>query len=239
MGRRTLAVAIDGRTTLASSVYERMRNEIVSGLLPPGAKLRIEVLKNRYGLGASPVREALNRLSMEKLVVQVDQRGFMVAPISMTDLQELTDTRCELYALTLPRSIERGDEAWEENIVLCLHRLNRAKWEVGDPPALNPLARQAHRDFHRALVAAYGSPLLIDFMDTLFDFSDRYRLLSQRAPTAIRREHNNEHAQLAEAVINRQVAEAVSLSQDHVRRTSELVAKAFEPQARVKTAKAS
>jgi GntR family carbon starvation induced transcriptional regulator len=237
MGRRTLAAAVDGRTTLASSVYERMRNEIVSGLLAPGAKLRIDALKARYGVGASPVREALNRLSTEKLAVQLDQRGFIVAPISMSDLQELTDTRCELYALTLPRSVERGDQQWEEQIVLSLHRLNRVKWEIGDPPTLNPLARRAHRDFHRALVSAYGSPILIDFMDTLFDFSDRYRLLSQRAPASVHREPNNEHAQLADAVINRKSAEAVDLAQSHVRRTTELVIHAFQAQSRSKGGK--
>ena len=179
---------------------------------------------------ASPVREALNRLSMEKLAVQVDQRGFMVAPVSLHDLQELTETRCQLYALTLPRSIERGDQLWEENIVLCLHRLNRVPWEIGEPPMLNPLARQLHREFHRSLVAAYGSTILIDFMDTLFDFSDRYRLLSQRAHASRKRGTSTEHAQIAEAVITRRVAEAVDLTLAHVRHTSELVMRAFGEQ---------
>lgn len=225
MGRRTLAETGNGKATLASSVYERMRNEIVSGLLPPGEKLRIESLKERYRLGASPVREALNRLSMEKLAVQVDQRGFMVAPISRLDLQELTETRCLLYELTLPRSIQRGDQAWEENIVLCLHRLKRVPWESGDPPQLNPRARIAHRDFHRSLVAACGSTMLVDFMDRLFDLSDRYRSLAQRSRAARNRETDTEHAQIADAVINRRIAEALSLVQTHVRHTSELVIK--------------
>ncbi len=227
MGRRGLSNEGNNRATLASSIYERLRDEIVAGGLAPGEKLRIDALKQRYGLGTSPIREALNRLSTERLVVQLDQRGFIVAPVSLEELQELTETRCALYELLLPRSLERGDAAWEEGVVLALHRLRRAEWMIGDPPRLNPAAREAHRDFHRSLIAACGLPPLVSFMDTLFDFSDRYRLLSQRVSEAPERDIDTEHSSMADAAINRHVEEAIELAQTHVRHTAELVQRYF------------
>lgn len=230
MGRRNLGDEANGRATLASSIYEQIRDEIVTGALAPGEKLRIEQLKQRYDLGTSPIREALNRLSMEKLVVQFDQRGFVVAPVSQEDLHELTDARCSLYGILIPRSLEQGDTQWEENIVICLHRLNRAQWLVGDPARLNPAARMAHRDFHRSIIAAAGSRPLVDFMDTLFDFSERYRLLAQQNREAPHRPTSNEHAEMADAAINRRTNDVLELCQTHVRRTAALVDRLFEEQ---------
>src|SRR3990172_5019394 len=80
--------------TLASSVYERLRQDVLTGELLPGHKLRIDALRLRYGVGASPVREALNRLVSEGLVTLEDQKGFRVAPVSLDELRELTHTRC-------------------------------------------------------------------------------------------------------------------------------------------------
>ena len=91
-------------TTLASAAYERLRRDIRIGRLAPGEKLRIDALRAIYEIGASPLREALNRLSAEGLVVQEDQRGFRVPPVSIEDLLELTRTRCWLNEIALRES---------------------------------------------------------------------------------------------------------------------------------------
>ena len=87
--------------TLASSVYDEMRNDILSGELPPGEKLRVEYMRTRYGVGASPIREALNRLSVDGVVLRVDQKGFRVAEVSVAELDELIKTRCWLEETAL------------------------------------------------------------------------------------------------------------------------------------------
>lgn len=231
MARPRLNSGLEGRATMTSSVYDQIRTDIVSCLLKPGEKLRIEALKERYGLGTSPIREALNRLSSERLVMQLDQRGFIVAPVSLEDLAELTESRCLLYEVLLPRSIARGDAQWEEAIVLAQHRLSRSAWTIGTPPRLNPDARQAHRDFHRSLISACGVPLLIDTMDTLFDLTDRYRMVSQHSAAPEPRDTSAEHREMSEAVINRRSEVAVMLAQHHVRETARRVMKQFGDQA--------
>jgi DNA-binding GntR family transcriptional regulator len=110
---------------LSEQAHDRIRRDILNGELFPGDKLQIETVSDRYGIGIAPVREALNRLSSEGLVARKSQRGFFVAEISMDSLEELVKTRIWLESLALQKSIENGDEAWEEELVLSYHRLAR------------------------------------------------------------------------------------------------------------------
>src|SRR6201987_2510605 len=118
--------------TRTRAIYERLRRDIIRGTLPPGEKLRIEVLRTRYNVGGTPLREALNRLSTEGLVTQSDQRGFRVTPVSADDLLELTRTRCLINEVALRESITRGGRDWEEGVLLALHRLWRIAVVVGN-----------------------------------------------------------------------------------------------------------
>ena len=67
-------------STQIESAYWRLREDILRGALQPEAKLRIEQLRQSYGLGASPLREALSRLVSDGLVETEGQRGYWVAP---------------------------------------------------------------------------------------------------------------------------------------------------------------
>ena len=111
-------------TTVASSVYDQLRLDILTGDLRPGEKLRSEFLRDRYHAGISPVREALNRLATERLVCREDQRGFHVAAVSKAGLIELTKTRCWVEEIALRESIEHGDDTWEEGIVLTTGKIH-------------------------------------------------------------------------------------------------------------------
>ena len=62
--------------TFATSTYGRVRADIIGCLLAPGLRLRIRDLCERYGVSLSPMREALNRLVAEGLVIADDHRGF-------------------------------------------------------------------------------------------------------------------------------------------------------------------
>jgi DNA-binding GntR family transcriptional regulator len=209
--------------TLASTVYQNLRRDIVRGVLLPGEKLRIEVVRERYNnIGASPVREALNRLSTEGLVTYQDQRGFAVAPISRSEIEELTRTRCLLNEILLRESIGRGDAAWEEQIVLAHHRLSRTAEFLADG-TVNPEHEGRHRNFHASLVAACGSRWLLEFSGKLFELSERCRNLSVRGALTEQRDVAAEHAQIAQAVLDRDIAAAVRLSNEHVGRTAEFV----------------
>jgi DNA-binding GntR family transcriptional regulator len=208
--------------TLASTVYEQLRRDIVSARLPPGEKLRIDALRARYGVGGSPMREALNRLSTEGLVWQQDQKGFRVAPVSEQELEELTRTRCWINEIALRDSIEHGDAIWEETSVLTFHRLSRIQTRLDDG-SINPEWERQHRAFHTALISACRSRWMLNFAEMLFDCADRYRHLSGKVTRRAPRDVVGEHRAILDAAIDRKADQAVALLKAHVSKTTELV----------------
>jgi DNA-binding GntR family transcriptional regulator len=211
--------------TLASSTYERLRNDIMQGVHPPGQKLHIRELQARYSVGLSPIREALNRVSRDGLVKQTDMKGFSVAPLSEGDLDDLTRTRCWLYEIGLRQSIENGDAAWEEGVLVAYHRLSKiARYEGEDRSVVNPAWERTHRLFHASLIAACSSTWLISFCEQLFDAADRYRFLSRlvdTTPSPLEEPRIDEHRRLMEATVAREADRAVQLLQEHFKRTAQ------------------
>jgi len=219
-GLPPLPLAASGTRT--SAVYAQLRHDIVHNRLRAGEKLRVESLAERYGVGATPLREALNRLSAEGLVSQQDQKGFRVTPISRQDLLELTRTRAWVTEILLRESIARGDEAWEEGIVLAMRRLSRVpQWRPEEPTMLNPAWEKLHRAFHDALVAACPSPMLLEFQQRLFDAADRYRNVATGQQESTPRDVQEEHLAQMEAALARRADEAIRLANDHTARTAE------------------
>jgi GntR family carbon starvation induced transcriptional regulator len=212
--------------TYASAAYGRLKEDVINGVYAPGAKLRIQELCERYEVGPSPVREALNRLTRDGLVKLSDHKGFSVTPISRDHLEELTTTRCWLNELALRQSILKGDSAWEESVVLAHHRLSRSprysSEEAMNSGAFNSAWEIAHRAFHSTLIAACGSSWLIDFCEQLFDAADRYRHLS-RGRGARSRPGRDEHKEMVDAVVARDADAAVALLNRHFMRTCERV----------------
>jgi GntR family transcriptional regulator, carbon starvation induced regulator len=213
-----------GGETQASAVYARLRRDVISTAIRPGAKLRVRELCERYGVGLNPLREALNRATRDGLVCQSDLRGFFAAPVSRQDLTELTKARCLLAEICLRESILNGDAAWEEGIVVTFHRLSRApRYAPGQVNELefDPAWEAAHRAFHHSLVAACGTSYLLDTDAQLFDAAARYRHLSRRSALSGTPARPDQHQTIMDAVLERDVAKAVALLQAHYRRTAE------------------
>lgn len=210
--------------TLATTVHGQLRRDIVRGVIPPGEKLRVENLAAHYGVGATPVREALNRLVAEGLVTQQDQRGFRTTPISRDELLELTRTRAWVAEIVLREAIAHGDDAWEEGILLAFRRLSRTPARLPDDPReINPAWEAQHHAFHAALIAACPSRPLLDFSARLFESADRYRALTVHADVGQARDVQAEHRALMEATMERRAADAIRLLNAHTQRTTDLV----------------
>ncbi len=210
-------------STQASTVYDRLQEDILSGRLEPGRKLRLKELIKIYDTGNSPLREALNRLSANGMVVREENRGFRVPPASNKELMELTRTRCWLEEIALRESIANGDSDWEERIVLAFHWLARAARST-DPSnkTTSPKWEDHHREFHLALISACNSSILIGFCAELHQRSFRYRNLAEVVEYRDRHELE-EHEELQQAVLNRDADKAVELLKKHYTVTSEIL----------------
>lgn len=185
-------------------------------------KLRTEELSVRYGVGATPVREALNRLASDGLAVLSDKRGFRVPQVSVEELNDLTLTRCWIQELALTDSLKHADALWEEDVVLAFHRMSRAApigsagADAGGPP-WEPL----HRAFHIALISRCRSQRLRDYTNVLFDQADRYRHLGAKINAS--RDLLGEHRALMDAALARDIPLAIERANRHVLETTEAV----------------
>ena len=220
--------------TLANQAQELLRRDILSGTLAPGERLRTKDLQARYGLGLSPLRESLQRLSAEGMVVNDAQRGFAVAPVSVAELRDLTVARTALESTMLPMAMQLGSADWEGDIVAAFHRLSLTPMP-NDPAALvdASLWELRHRSFHHALVAGCGSPWLLRLHGQLVDQSERYRkipILHHLESQAQVRDVNAEHQAVMDAVLRRDAAQAVALMTQHLVATSDATARLMAPQ---------
>lgn len=216
--------------TRAESAYFHLRNDILHGRLLPGQPLRLEFLKTQYGLSFSPLREALNRLHAERLVVNDPPRGFTVAPVSRAEMHDVMGVRILIESEALSLSIEKGGDDWETELVAAFHKLDLQSRRIRESAAADDEAlmqfETRHHEFHRALLAACGSPRLIALFEQLYAETQRYRLPSFRGETrtASGRDLSAEHARIMEAALARKSDQAVRLLRAHYNRTVEDIA---------------
>ena len=210
--------------TLIEGAYRQLRADIIEGRLAPGDKLRVEHLKENYGVGAGTLREALGLLLSDALVVAEGQRGFRVAPISLDDFADITRVRLLLELEALEQSIRNGGDEWEAELVAAFHRLTKTEEKLGNRG--NTMVREwegRNRAFHEALIGACDSRWLRYLLGLVYRQSERYRHLAISHRSTTQRDVHAEHAALFEATLARDVERAGRLLEQHIRLTFDSV----------------
>lgn len=195
-------------------LYARIRADIVFGRLVPRQKLRLDELRRRYGASVSTLREILNRLSSESLVVAEGQRGFEVAPVSAENLREIAELRLLLEGHAMEESFAAGGVEWEARVVAAHHRLAELERRLGDGDDADiALWKRYDWEFHQALISACGSTVLMETHAAIFDQYIRYQLiaLSFRGDIAAR-----EHRALRDLALERDAAAARDVLARHI-----------------------
>ena len=126
------------RSTLAGEVEIAIRKDIISGALQPSQRLRAAELTERYGVSATPLREALQRLAAENLVAVGPHFGATVAPISGRELADIYQTREVLEGFAIERSVELGDKAWRRQVTDAYEAFARMHDGEGLPSQEDP-----------------------------------------------------------------------------------------------------
>lgn len=211
----------------AGQVVNQLKQDILQGYFTPGEKLRMARLKERYGMGVGPLREALSQLMVEQLVVVENQRGFRVHPISKEELDDIYHTRAHIEALCVRLAIEQANDEWEANIIASAHRLKKAAVLLNESQQQEAKhAREKiqewehiHHLFHSAITAGCHSPTLLDVRHRLYEKASRYRnlwlkqyMVNNQAFDA----NEKDHADLVEAILNRDSERACHLVYEHL-----------------------
>ncbi|WP_228082746.1 GntR family transcriptional regulator [Streptomyces profundus] len=144
------------RYSVRAQVLAALRDALASGELAAGETYSAPLLAERYGVSATPVREAMQRLASEGVVETVPNRGFRVTGRSQRDLAEVAEVRAALEIpalLALGRTLPR--ERWEELRPLADATVRVAL--LGDRAGY----ADADRAFHRELLGLTGNRHLV------------------------------------------------------------------------------
>jgi DNA-binding GntR family transcriptional regulator len=150
------------RYSVRDQVLAELRGAIAGGELRPGSVHSAPVLAARYGVSATPVREAMQLLAREGAVEVLPNRGFRIAERGPRDLAELAELRALLEVpvlLRLARTLPPG--VWESLRPLAQATAGAAA--IGDRAAY----AEADRAFHSALLEPAGNRQLVAFADDL------------------------------------------------------------------------
>ncbi len=210
------------KSTLGEVVYSALRTSILAGQLRPGQRLKVSDLAVEHSVSLNVVREALNRLTGEQLVRAEPKIGFAVTDLSLEGLSDLVAVRVAIESAALRWAIERGDVAWESQVVAAHYRLANTRETEGQPPVLTNQWIQVHSEFHTQILSACGSPRMREITRSLSDAAQIYRRWSLSLPHPDR-DVPAEHADLVEAVLARDADRAVAALTAHIERTRDTV----------------
>lgn len=227
------------RISAAEETYAKLRRMILRGELQGGESLKSASLQSQFGFGATPLREALNRLSAEHLVVNFFNQGFRVAPTTSQELNDLDRVRLLLETDMLTSSIANGGDDWEECVVVSHFRLGKqAVPSVGSTHDETDQWEESHKSFHTALLSACGSGWMSILLEQIETQRTRYHrhILNRAAQvsadqSALKEQIDDRlgkalgahaHTPLMEAALNRDQNAARRLIADHIALTTDV-----------------
>lgn len=197
----------DSRSAVA---YYLIRDLVVTLELPPGRVVVERELMERLGLGRTPVREALRRLGDEGLVHIYARRGMVVAPVHLSDLEEVSEVRLDLEGLAARQAARRADARDRRAIADLLSELHDPRRGQG-PRDLIRMDQRVHHCVHRASHNGYLRMTLEEYLT----LSLRLWFLGldrvQRLDEAIA-----EHDELLHAVVDGDAVGAEAAARAHV-----------------------
>jgi DNA-binding GntR family transcriptional regulator len=208
--------------SLSSRIYRDLRQRIIVGEFPTGARLRERELAEALGVSRVPLREALPQLEADGFINTTLRRGAVVTQITLKDVEELFDVRLgvEVYATRLAASRVRlgaSSDALKAALARAITTL-----DTDDPDAI----ADANADLHEEIVTLAANSLLTTMMRPV-SARDRwiFRMTADRdAHVACR-----EHTELCAAIFDGNADLAAALAYSHIERGRAPTMKALRP----------
>lgn len=166
---REATVATELQKTIVNEVTVRVRQEIISGRIKPGQRIRLRMLEELFGVSHIPIREALRSLEAEGLVENIPQRGAIATSLSIEELREVYDLRRLLEPAVAERAIPQLTKEQLRMSAKALEELNAIPGEWASPEFPD-----AHRRFHWLLLEPGATSLIERIMTQLWQTSERY-----------------------------------------------------------------
>ncbi len=201
------------KTSLSDQAYELIKNDIITCALEPGQQIVQQQLAERYRLGMTPIREALQRLAQEGLVQPIPRFGYTVSYVTLSDVHEIYEFRLILEPTAARLAAQRATS--EQLTEIARFAELTYTYPAGES--------HVHNDsFHRAIVLAAGNRRLQEVTCRVIDEMTRVFHLGLDLSTSIG-EMREEHLALAQALTSREADRAEQLMHTQIVRSKQRV----------------
>ena len=198
---------------LVDQAYRQIRDAIIAVHLQPGAPLDEKALSASLGLGLTPIRDALKRLTLEKLAVTYPRRGTYVSGINIADEARLTEVRVELEGLAAALAAERATENDRATLLRLMEDLEHGSHERAEHTELDARV-------HRAIYAATRNEYLEVTLNHYANLALRIWNFCLREQLAAD-EHIRSQRAVVDAVVRVDARAARAAAEQHLREFSE------------------
>ncbi|WP_294235387.1 GntR family transcriptional regulator [uncultured Sphingomonas sp.] len=198
--------------TLADRIFAIVRERIVAGTIPADRTIRQDALAAELGVSKIPLREAMARLEQEGLLDGVANRGYMIAPLSAAQAEDIYGLRLKLEPAAAAQAAMVATDEDRAKLVAAFDALDQA--------AASDLARVAicNRQFHMAMVRPIRRPLTIQLIRQLAILAERY-VVAHLQPAGRDARAHLEHREQLDAFMARDGARLQALLDGHIRST--------------------
>lgn len=196
---------------MADVAYESIRDRLLMLDIKPGDLLNDDQLAKDLGVGRTPVREALKRLELDRLVVSYPRRGTFATRVEVTDLAFISEIRAQLEPLAASRAARVATASARERLRDVMRAVEA--FDASAASVVETLRLDA--SVHRGIYAAAANPHLEDVLIRYDNLATRiWCMVLDRLPDLSR--HVHEHVDLLRAVIDGDEAGAAELARIHV-----------------------
>ena len=218
-------VAQDDSQTMSENVFRRIQAAIVKGEIAPGSKISEPELARTYGISRGPLREALNRLEGQKLLVRMPHVGARVVSLGKRELEELYDVRAELEGMACRLAAERmsDEDIAELRQVLETHERDEA-FQAG----VGYYQQEGDFDFHYKIIQGSGNRTLTQMLcGELYQLVRMYRIQFSATPNRPRQAFA-EHHRILDAIADRDGELAELLMRRHIGASKRNIARHYQ-----------
>ena len=206
--------------TISQQVYERLRDEVLTGSLHPGVWIREQDIASAWSVSRTPVREAVRRLAHDGLVESSPNRGVRVRELTPQEVNDVYELRELLEGTAARRAAERAEAC-------DIERLRALLAHIDTLPASEPAAHiRADEALHDAIVAIAGNEALFDLTRRLYGRVARVKIITRDTNTS--RRTREQHLAIVEAIAAHDPDGAERAMREHIRTFREIVAERLQ-----------
>lgn len=203
--------------SLKSIVYSKILEDIKTCALYPGDRFGINELSERFQIGITPVREALQQLEAEGFVISMPRYGYIITPVTIHDIIELFEVRLVLETASVKMAIQRASDEQIRRIL----ELSDFSYEYRDRKSYSEFLSK-NIDFHCAISEASGNFRLNDMLRGVNTQLDRVYYLGLDIKDSTN-EMRNEHLEIARAIAEHDLERAEKSIRQQILRSKERV----------------